>query len=313
MQQVPIIDIRYPGAVALDDLDRACRDHGFFLLEGHGLDDVVDGTFASARRFFDSDPAVKDAVRRDALVALGYNDRELTKRRRDHKEVFDFVDPTQERAAHRNRWPDVDGFREAMVTHYDAFSELAGRTTALVLSAHGRSGPDASTHRGDRTSSHMRLNHYTIGDPVPETEPSTLNALGDVALGDHTDSGLITLLVQDATGGLQALSGDDGWIDVEPGPGAIVVNLADCMQVLTNDRYRAATHRVLPMDGIDRMSIPYFLNPPIDAIIEPIDGEEPRYRPFAFREFINARGADNYVDAGVEDIQITDYRITVDR
>ena len=64
------------------------------------------------------------------------------------------------------------------------------------------------------------------------------------------------------------------------------------------------------------MSIPYFLNPSIDSVVGPIEeltADAPRYRPFVFREFINARGADNYADAGVDDVQITDYRITVDR
>lgn len=312
MELVPVVDIRHPAATSLDELDRACRTHGFFLLEGHGLDDVIADTFDAARRFFDAAPAVKDAVRRDARVALGYNDRELTKRRRDHKEVFDFVDPTQGRAAHHNRWPDgADGFREAMCAHYDAFSDLAVRTTELVFAALGLSSAAVDGHRGDRTSSHMRLNHYTVGDPVPEVERDGLNELADVALGEHTDSGLLTLLIQDATGGLEAFSTEDGWIEVEPRPATVVVNLADCMQVWTNDRYRAALHRVRPMDDTDRMSIPYFSNPQIDAVIAPIDElvtRAPAYRPFAFREFINARGADNYADAGVDDSQIADYR-----
>lgn len=313
VELVPVVDIRHPGAASLDQLDRACRDHGFFLLSNHGLDQLIDATFAAARRFFDADPAVKDQIRRDADVALGYNDRELTKRRRDHKEVFDFVDPTQGRAAHHNRWPvGVDGFREAMSAHYDAFSELAMQTNDLVFDALGLDAPPTAC--GDRRSSHMRLNHYTVGDPVPPHERDGLNELGDVALGQHTDSGVLTLLIQDDTGGLQAQSGDGSWIDVEPRPGTIVVNLADCMQVWTNDRYRAALHRVVPMTGSDRMSIPYFLNPPIDAVIAPIDelcAATPRYRPFEFRQFINARGADNYADAGVEDAQITDYRTPV--
>ncbi len=316
MELVPVVDIRNPAATSLVELDRACRTHGFFLLEGHGLDDVIRNTFDAARRFFDAAPTVKNAVRRDARVALGYNDRELTKRRRDHKEVFDFVDPTQGRAAHHNRWPDdVDGFREAMCAHYDAFSDLAVRTTELVFAALDLSAAAVAEHRGDRTSSHMRLNHYTVGDPVPESERGDLNELADVALGEHTDSGLLTLLIQDATGGLQAFSTDDGWIEVEPRPSTVVVNLADCMQVWTNDRYRAALHRVRPMDDTDRMSIPYFSNPQIDAVIVPIDelvAATPVYRPFEFREFINARGADNYADAGVDDSQIADYRIPSD-
>lgn len=312
MDLVPVVDIRHPGSTSLTELDRACRDHGFFLLSGHGLDDVIATTFAAGKRFFDANQGVKDAVRRDAKIPLGYNDRELTKRRRDHKEVFDFVDPTHGRSAHYNRWPQqVDGFQDAMAAHYGAFSELALQTTELVFAALKLSDNAIQQHRGDRTSSNMRLNHYTIGDPVPADERADLNELGDVALGHHTDLGLLTLLIQDNVGGLQALAADDAWIDIEPRPGTIVINLADCMQVWTNDGYRAAVHRVLPMQGSDRMSIPYFLNPPRDCIVTPIDElvtGAPAYRPFSFKEFIDARGADNYSDAGTEDAQIFNYK-----
>lgn len=319
MDLVPVVDISDPSGTSLADVDRACRCHGFFLLRGHGLDEVIAATFEAARRFFDAPRAVKESVRRDARIPLGYNDRELTKRRRDHKEVFDLVDPTQGRAAHYNRWPDEDrwsdeigGFRAAIETHYDAVAELAARTTELVFAALGLPSATAAAHPGDRTTSNMRLNRYTLGDPVPEHERHGLNELGDVALGHHTDLGILTLLIQDEVGGLQALTADDEWIDVEPRAGTIVVNLADCLQVWSNDQYRAAVHRVLPMSGTDRLSIPYFSNPFRDAEVRPIAelaGDHPRYRPFVFREFIDARGADNYADAGTADAQIADYRI----
>jgi isopenicillin N synthase-like dioxygenase len=314
MDLVPVVDIANPASTSLVALDRACRDHGFFLLSGHGLDELIDDTFTYGRRFFEADQSVKDSVRRDAQIPLGYNDRELTKRRRDHKEVFDFVDPTHGRSARYNRWPSgVDGFKDAMAAHYDAFSELALRTTELVFAALKLSDQSIANNRGDRTSSNMRLNHYTVGDPVPPQERDGLNELGDVALGHHTDLGLLTLLIQDNVGGLQALASDDTWIDIEPRPGTIVINLADCMQVWTSDGYRAAVHRVLPMTGSDRMSIPYFLNPPRDAVVAPIAEltATPSYRPFSFKEFIDARGADNYADAGSEDAQIANYKILV--
>jgi len=313
MDLVPVVDIRSPGATSLADLDRACRDHGFFLVTGHGLDDVIADTFAAARRFFDSPFEAKDAIRRDARNPLGYNERELTKRVRDHKEVFDLVDPVEGRAKHYNRWPELHGFHDAIAAHYDACSDLSLRATELVLSALGLSGVAISEHRGDRTTSNMRLNHYTLGDPVAEAERVGLAALADVALGHHTDLGLITLLIQDDVGGLQAESAEHGWIDVEPRPGTIVVNLADCMQVWSNDRYRAAVHRVLPMTTSTRMSIPYFLNPPRDCVIEPIPelGGDARYRSFVFRDFIDARSADNYADAGTPDTQISDFLLPV--
>lgn len=309
MGLVPVVDVSDPSATSLGALDTACRDHGFFLLSGHGLDDVVSRTFDAARRFFDAPFEVKDSVRRDTRNPLGYNERELTKRQRDHKEVFDLVDPTQGRAKHYNRWPDLDGFHDAIAEHYDACSDLARRTTEIVLTALGLHGDVLDSHRGDRTTSNMRLNHYTLGDPVAHEERAGLADLGDVALGHHTDLGLITLLIQDDVGGLQVESADQGWIDIEPRPGTIVVNLADCMQVWSNDRYRAAVHRVLPMTTSTRMSIPYFLNPLRDCVVEPIPelAGDARYRPFTFRDFIDARSADNYADSGAPDAQISDY------
>ena len=183
MDLVPIVDISNPGATSMAALDRACRDHGFFLLSGHGLDDLIARTFEAGRQFFESDQSVKDAIRRDAANPLGYNDRELTKRKRDHKEVFDFIDPVQGRARHYNRWPDVEGFFDTMVEHYEACSDLALRTSDLVLSALGLPEAVLARYSGDRTTSNMRLNHYTVGDPLAAGERDGLSELADVALG----------------------------------------------------------------------------------------------------------------------------------
>jgi isopenicillin N synthase-like dioxygenase len=123
---------------------------------------------------------------------------------------------------------------------------------------------------------------------------------------------VITLLLQDATGGLQTLTREEHWIDVPPEPGTIVVNLADSVQVWTNDQYRAAVHRVIPMTERARYSIPYFFNPEVEALIQPIaelSPEGPLYRPFTWREFIIARMTDNYADLDAEDTQISHYRI----
>lgn len=310
MSTVPIVDIANPTATARDELDAACRDHGFFLLVGHGLDALIEETWAETARFFDAPRGIRTAICRTEQNPLGWFDRELTKRMRDHKEVFDFVDPSV--GDDMNRWPDLPGFRPAMVRHFDAMSELAGRTLDLLHSILGL-GPDSSKDLTcNRAGSTVRLNLYTVGDPVPGDERSGLADLGDVALGHHTDPGTLTLLLQDDTGGLQTLSADDGWIDVPPEPGTIVVNLGDCTQAWTNDRYRAAVHRVLPMTTRRRFSIPYFANPPRAAIVEPLpelSGNGARYRPFAWREFMAARAYDNFTDLGTDDTQVTDFRI----
>ena len=314
MDHVPVVDISSPTSTSRRALDDACRDHGFFLLEGHGLDDLIDRTWDETARLFDADRGVRTSLARDADNALGWYDRELTKRRRDHKEVFDFIEPADSNRDQFNRWPaNLPGFRDTMAAFYDGFSDLAERTLDLLrdtleLSAGGRAAMIA-----DRTASAVRLNHYTVGDPVPADERDGLADLGSTALGFHTDPGTLTLLLQDDTGGLQADSRADGWIDVPPRPGTVVVNLADAMQVWTNDRYRAAVHRVVPMTTGRRFSIPYFSNPPRDALIEPI-GElcetSARYRGFRWSEFMRSRTDDNLTDAGADDAQISDYSLT---
>jgi len=310
---VPTVDISDPTSTSLQAIDAACRDHGFFLLSGHGLDDLISQTWIQTRRFFDADRSVRTSITRSQDNPLGYFDRELTKRKRDTKEVLDFIDPTQTLLDARNQWPDgLPDFKEVMVEFFDAFSNLADRTLSLLhdalqLTAHSRSLTSCA-----RTSSTVRLNHYPIGDPVPVNERDGLADLGETALGYHTDPGVLTLLLQDNTGGLQTQARDGHWIDIAPIDGTIVVNLGDMMQAWTNDRYRAAIHRVVPMTTQRRFSIPYFSNPQRDAIIEPIPElctAGPRYRPIQWRSFMAARAYDNFTDLGTDDTQVSDYQI----
>ena len=132
-----------------------------------------------------------------------------------------------------------------------------------------------------------------------------------MSLHHHTDTGLLTLLMQDDVGGLQTFSQEHGWIDVPPTEGTIVVNMADMMQVLTNDLYKAALHRVVhqPIKR-SRYSSPFFFQPENKTIVEPLSELGPaKFRSFAWREFIDGRVADNYDDTGGDDIQIDRFRI----
>ena len=315
---VPTVDLSNPSATELAAVDAACRDHGFFLLVGHSADQLIADMWRVTDAFFANGEDVKGPVRRTEDNPFGYWDRELTKRKRDHKEVFDYADPAGP-TAHLNRWPDgEDEFRAVLETFYDTFSALATDTLGVIRSALGLDASQTAEElgfRNERTSSAVRLNHYPVGDPVPADQRDGLADLGPTALGYHTDPGVLTLLLQDDTGGLQAESTTHGWIDVPPLAGAIVVNLGDAMQVWTNDQYKAAVHRVVPMTETNRYSIPYFSNPPRDAMLEPLpavmaaEGAEARYRSFGWKEYIAGRMADNFADHGVEDIQISDFLI----
>jgi isopenicillin N synthase-like dioxygenase len=93
-------------------------------------------------------------------------------------------------------------------------------------------------------------------------------------VGAHRDAGVLTLLLAEpGSRGLQvrrATGGDpgDGWIDVPPLQGAFIVNIGELLEVATGGHLRATEHRV-NLDGPahERISVPYFFNPRLDAQI----------------------------------------------
>ena len=324
MDKVPTIDFaKYrEGHFNSDDrieLTSACEDMGFFLLKGHGLDELIAEVYLESESFFSESKDYKQRVRRDEENPLGYFDRELTKRKRDQKEVFDFrVGGYQSNKSNRTtRWPENrDGFKDCLARFFDSFTALSEEVMEMIFASMGMEAAESrklvAACFGPEHSSAARLNYYPAVDPVPETEREAVTPLGDMALHHHTDPGAITLLLQDDHGGLQAHSTEHGWRDVEPQAGTIVVNIGDVMQVWTNDRCKSGIHRVLPIaSGRGRYSTPFFYQPRFDAVIKPWSNEnEPtKYRSFLWKEFIRGRVADNFADYGDDDIQVDKYRV----
>ena len=311
---VPTLDLANAEATGegLAALDEACRNHGFFLLQNHGLDRAIEAMWQASEDFFKQPQASKRALKRTESSPLGYFDQEMTKRQRDLKEVFDFMRPSAS-GRNLNQWPDDEAFKQTLSDFFEAASRVAHRTLALVYQALAADPSDALP-MGDPATSTVRLNFYPTQDPLPANERAQAGVLGNMALHHHTDPGILTLLLQDLTGGLQTLTQDQHWIDVPPQAGTIVVNLGDAMQVWSNDAYRAAIHRVTPRDRSARYSTPYFYNPKSDAVLAPITHltqDPPHFRPFTWREYIRGRVDDNFTDLGVDDIQIDRFRIAV--
>lgn len=307
---VPTVSLTSPDASDLAALDRACADHGFFLLRDHGIDAEIEAMWRVSRDFFEQPLARKRQVLRREDAPLGYFERELTKRKRDQKEVFDYMQPRADGSG-VNQWPQDDGFRRELENFFVAASTIAEKTLSLVYRALGST--EVALPPGDPRTSTVRLNYYPVDDPMPTDERDGLAALGDLALHHHTDPGVLTLLLQDSAGGLQTHSREHGWIDVPPEDGTIVVNLGDSLQVWSNDRYRAAVHRVLTVSEGGRFSTPYFYNPKRDAMLEPLpelSDQPPVYSAFTWKSFIKARVDDNFADLGEEDTQIDRYRIS---
>ncbi|HEU5297166.1 MAG TPA: 2OG-Fe(II) oxygenase family protein [Burkholderiaceae bacterium] len=308
VEQIPVVDIARPDSAASHAaIDRACRDWGFFQVIGHGLDrTLIERMFTLSREFFAQPLEAKQAISRDANNPWGYFDRELTKNKRDWKEIYDYGPADGWRL--QPRWPTGElrhRFEPTVLAYYDGCKALALRLLAAIAANLGVE-PDLLACGFDSAhTSFLRLNHYP---PHPQRHGEDGAALG---VGQHTDSGALTVLLQDDQPGLEVLRGGR-WHLVQPLAGALVINIGDIVQVWSNDRYTAALHRVITNPARDRYTMPFFLNPSYDTTYEPlpttVSAHEPaRYRRIEWREFRSLRAAGDYADLG-EEVQISHYR-----
>ena len=253
-------------------IDAACRDTGFLLVTGHGVDPALrEALDRLAREFFALPETAKDEISmaHGGLAWRGWFPvrGELTSGRPDRKEGVYFgteLPPTDPRVVARtplhgpNLFPsEPAGLRPVVLSWLDQVASLGQavlRGIALGL------GLDADWFRRHLTADPtvlFRIFHYPPGD----TE--------SWGVGEHTDYGLITLLAQDHHGGLQVRSGDT-WIDVPADPSVFVVNIGDMLERMTRGGYRSNPHRVRNLSRADRLSFPLFLDPSWDARVTPL-------------------------------------------
>lgn len=310
---VPVIDIaELEQPVTLRALDAACREWGFFQVTHHGIDVAVLRLLqAQARAFFAQPDSARQAIARSDENPWGYYDAELTKNTRDWKQIFDYG--PADGGSLRPQWPaGLPAFEPAVCAYYDACERLAKRLIGAVSTNLGMPDDYLQGFFGTAQSSFIRLNHYPAC-PTPEApEGVSTPQHGFLGVNHHTDSGALTLLLQDEVPGLQVFRAGR-WHLVEPRADALVVNIGDMVQVWSNDRYRAALHRVLANGERARDSAPFFYNPSYATTCAPLPstvdaGHPPRYRPINWAEFRALRAAGDYADLG-EEVQIDHYTL----
>jgi isopenicillin N synthase-like dioxygenase len=139
----------------------------------------------------------------------------------------------------------------------------------------------------------LRLVHYPGRDTQTNVPPELEKYFTtwqdervEVVCGGHVDSGLVTIVAQPDTAGLQAKSKDGVWVDVPPAEDGLVVNFGGLLARWTGGRIRATKHRVLS-SGAERFSIPFFFEPRPDAVIAPLplEGIAP-FAPFQFGDHL---------------------------
>ncbi len=247
------------------DLGASFERYGFAVICDHGVGaELIDAALAGTKAVF----ALPEPIKRRYFVSGGAGQRGYTPFGQetakgavayDLKEFWHVGRELPESHAYRrampdNLWPaEVEGFQAAVYGLYQALDRLGVDVLRAIARHLGLSGDafDAAVRDGNSV---LRLLHYP---------PVAAGAEG-VRAEAHEDINAITLLLGAEEAGLELLDRDGRWLAVDPPPGAIVCNIGDMLQRVTNGVLPSTTHCVVnPVPErrhLSRYSTPFFLH-----------------------------------------------------
>ena len=289
-----------------DQLGRSFARYGFAVVADHDLPQgLVDGALDRTKAFF----ALPDAVKRLYHVAGGAGQRGYTPfgvetakdaKAHDLKEFWHVgreLEPGHRFRAYMpdNLWPEeIDGFEDYVGGLYAGLDDLGVRilrAIARYLKLDDRFF-DETVREGN---SILRLLHYP---PVAADAPG-------VRAGAHEDINVITLLLGAEEAGLQVLDRDGQWLPINAPEGAVVCNIGDMLQRLTNHALPSTSHRVVnpPPErrGVARYSTPFFLHFEPDYLIRTLPGCVDPQHPDRYPEPITA---DDFLKQRLREIKL---------
>ncbi|XP_042059604.1 1-aminocyclopropane-1-carboxylate oxidase homolog isoform X1 [Salvia splendens] len=243
---VPVVDLgclEKDRRGVIDQVRSACREWGFFKILNHGIPaDLMNKVMEVVKEFFEMDgEEKKQYYTRDIKRKVGFNSnfdlfRVPYANWRDTLYLVMAPNPP-----HPHELPQL--CRDAMLEYSKQAKNVGILLFELLSEALGLD----RNHLIDMDCAEAQFVGCNYYPACPEP---------DMALGfsSHTDSGFLTLLLQDDIGGLQILH-NHCWVDVPPSPGTLLVNVGDLMELISNGAFKSVYHRALARSIGPRVSV----------------------------------------------------------
>ncbi|TKY75436.1 SRG1 protein [Spatholobus suberectus] len=284
-EDIPVIDLQrlsssYTAEQELAKLHRALHSWGCFQAINHGMaSSFLDKMREISKQFFRLPKEEKQKCAREPNNIEGYgNDRIYSENQRlDWTDrVYLKVLPEEQRKF--KFWPqNPNDFRSTVLQYTESIRLL----TEVILKAMAKSlnlEEDCFLNEcGERAVMFLRFNYYP---PCPMPD----HVLG---LKPHADGSTITFLLQDKeVEGLQVLK-DDQWFTVPIVPDALVINVGDQIEIMSNGIFRSPVHRVVINAEKERLTAAMFCIPDSEKEIKPVDKLVNESRPILYRPVKN--------------------------
>ncbi|XP_031262801.1 protein SRG1-like [Pistacia vera] len=282
--EVPIIDfglLTSPSSCIeeLEKLRSALSSWGFFQAVNHGIEiTYLDKVREVTKQFFALPQETKQKYHREDDSTEGYgNDMIITENQTlDWSDrLFLTVNPQERRQL--RFWPEYpETFREILNEYtlkLQVMTEVLLKAMAGSLNLEENSFLDMF---GEQLQA-LIIARFNFYPPCPRP---------DTVLGckPHADGTALTILLQDKeVEGLQVQK-DNQWYRVPVIPEALVINLGDQGEIMSNGIFKSPVHRVVTNKERERISLAVFFIPNSDKEIEPVNGLIDKTRPRLYKK-----------------------------
>ncbi|MED6110111.1 hypothetical protein PIB30_039920 [Stylosanthes scabra] len=284
-ESIPIIDMSNNNNCeeVEDAICDAAEKWGFFQVINHGvpiqvLEDMKDATY----RFFElpAEEKVKYSKENSGTnnVSYGSSFSPDAKKASEWKDYLSLLYVSEDEA--QATWPRA--CRDEALEYMKKTKALAKRLLNALMKRLNVNEIDKTKESFFMGSIKINLNYYPIC-PSPDLT---------VGVGRHSDFSTLTILLQDKTGGLYVRpDGRHGWIHVLPIHGALMINIGDALQIMSNGRYKSIEHGVTANGSKNRISVPIFINPRLSDVIGPLPqilarGEKAKYKNVLYSDYV---------------------------
>ncbi|KAF5206910.1 Gibberellin 3-beta-dioxygenase [Thalictrum thalictroides] len=288
VDSVPIIDLMDPNAATL--VGNACETWGVFQVINHGIPiHLLEDLESVGRRLFQLPAQQKLKVARGPDGMSGYGRARISCffPKLLWSEGFTIFGSPIEQA--RQLWPqEYTTFCDVTEEYQKEMKRLSTRLMWIMLGSLGITEDDLSwagpKNKYEGPCAALQLNSYP---PCPD--PKIV-----MGLAAHTDSTLLTVLYQTNTSGLQVFRDGGRWVTVPPKRGALVINVGDLLQILSNGRFPSVLHRAVVHQSRHRLSFAYLCGPPSNIQISPLpklidQKHPPLYHPVTWNEYLGIK------------------------